>query len=219
MKKIVILLIFSVALTAIGQQRKTTFFKDFQLKKEVAEKKAKYKRIDILDKEVFLNVKVFNIRKNCLVKEENYFNNKPTGKWTTHTKDCKFLSEKDFTDLVYSDDRIDTLFNNILKERHIDNYEMAIFGKGESDIFKYIETNIHYPSEAIQEGASGIVYLQFIIKANGKVESVSVIRSVNVFLDFESLSMIKKMPNWMPAKKDGKPIDSCFFLPIKFTLK
>ena len=165
-----------------------------------------------------VNIKVFDLRKNCLIKDENYKDKKPIGLWTTFSEDCSVINKRDFSILVYSDQQVDTVFNNVLKDGNVENYEKAQYGDDEKAIFNYIGTKIRYPHEAKVAGLSGIVYLQIIIKADGTVEMVSVMRGAHPFLDYEAWELVASMPKWNPAKKDGQPIDSFYNLPIRFLL-
>jgi len=219
MKGQLILLFMTLGIIANAQQKNETFYKDNILSKEVTEKKAKFKKVETTDPNGIVNVKIFDLKKDCLIKEKNFKDNKPFGIWTTFSEDCSILNKRDFSKLIYSDKQIDTLFNNVIEEGNPNNFKKAQYGNDENDIFKYLANNLKYPREAINEGLSGTVYLQLIITADGTVKMYSIIRGAHPFLDYESWELVSNMPKWNPAKKDGQPIDSFWNLPIRFSLK
>jgi TonB family protein len=206
-------------LVSKAQQKKETYFKDYYLTKEVDEKKGKFKKVETKSIDGIINIQIFNLSKNCIIKEENYKENNPIGVWTTYSENCSLEKKRDFTKLVYSSKKVDTLFNNEIKDGNPDNYVKAQYGDNEDAIFKYLGSKLMYPSEAKDAGISGTVYLQFIINAEGSIKMVSIIKSANAFLDYESWELIEYMPKWNPAKKNNQPIDSYLILPLRFVLK
>jgi TonB family protein len=60
--------------------------------------------------------------------------------------------------------------------------------------------------------------VQFVIDKKGNIEKVSIHRGIPDTLDAEAKQVIKKMPNWIPGIKDGKPVSTYFLLPIQFKL-
>lgn len=219
MKGLLIFTFVVYGLISNAQQKSETYYKDYFLTKEIDEKKAKFKKIESKNDDRIVNIKVFDLMKNCLIKEENYKDGNPIGIWTSYSENCSLAKKRDFSKLVYSNKQIDTLFNNVIKEGNPDSYEIAQFGDNENAIFQYMASKLRYPSDAKEAGLSGTVFLQFIIKTDGSVKMVSIIRSAHAFLDYESWGLIENMPNWNPAKKDNQPIDSFYNFPIKFTLK
>lgn len=97
--------------------------------------------------------------------------------------------------------------------------EMPTFPGGEMKMYEYLQHSIHYPSTAIERGIEGRVYMTFIVRPDGKLEDIKVLRSLDPNCDLESLRVIKKMPNWVPGKNAGVPVSVQYNLPINFTLK
>lgn len=216
---ILVLMVIISGYSAMAQQKNISFYKDYYLSKESSESKAKYKKVETKNSDGTVNYQIFDVAQGCMIREENYKDNKPYGVWTNYKKDCTFEKKRDFSKLVYDGNKIDSLFNNVIDNTNSDKYEIAHFGDGEAAIFKYLGTKLEYPSEAKDAGISGTVYLQFIIKPDGKVKMYAIKKSANVFLDYEAWEIIEKMADWIPAKKNGTPIESYFVLPIKFVLK
>ncbi len=86
-------------------------------------------------------------------------------------------------------------------------------------MYTFLGTNIRYPTEASKNRIQGKVFLTFVIGSTGKVREVEVVKGVSESLDQESMRVIKMMPKWTPARKDGKAVASRYNLPISFVLE
>lgn len=89
---------------------------------------------------------------------------------------------------------------------------------GEEAMKKYLAENLKYPARAIQNGIEGNVPLQFIVKADGSISSVKVMRMIDPDLEAEAIRLVKAMPAWVPASRDGKPADAVAAIVIDFRL-
>ena len=54
---------------------------------------------------------------------------------------------------------------------------------------------------------------------DGKIEKLRVVRNVDPILDQEVIRGLKMMPDWIPAKREGKVVDMQYALPITFKLE
>lgn len=88
----------------------------------------------------------------------------------------------------------------------------------EVKMYKYISNNINYPPAARRKGIQGAVIVLFTVTREGKLEDPIILRSLGGGCDEEVLGVIKGMPAWIPAVKDGKSVASKFVLPVKFVL-
>ncbi|MFN0188053.1 MAG: energy transducer TonB [Bacteroidia bacterium] len=218
-KQLLIFLFVGCGLVVNAQQINETYYKDSYLTKEVEEKKAKFKKVETQGADGIVNIQIFNLSKNCLLSDKNYKDNIPVGVWTTNNENCSLEKKRDFSKLVYTNEQISTLCSNVIKDGNSNSFVVAQYGDNENAFYQYLISNVRYPAEAREEGIEGRVYLQFIVEADGSIKNVSIRRGVNTFLDFEAWELIVNMPKWNPAKKDGQPVDSCYDLPISFTLK
>ncbi len=73
-----------------------------------------------------------------------------------------------------------------------------------------------YPQEALAQGVRGIVILDLVLDARGKVEATSVIRSVPG-LDEAAIAAARQW-EYEPTKADGKPVRVRLTVPITFAL-
>lgn len=94
----------------------------------------------------------------------------------------------------------------------------AKFNGGEASLQKYIYSNIQYPAIAIENNIQGRVIVRFIIKENGEVTKVEIVKSVHPSIDKEAIRVIKRLPRFKPAEKNEHPVRVRYTLPITFKL-
>ena len=93
------------------------------------------------------------------------------------------------------------------------------FPGGMKEMMKYIQSNLKYPEAAKAAGAEGKAFVQFVVKADGSISDVQIMRSTgNESLDAEALRVVKAMPKWRPAMNKGKAVNVKFVLPIVYKL-
>ena len=81
-----------------------------------------------------------------------------------------------------------------------------------------IMQQVTYPKAALKDGIEGKVLLSIVVDKAGKVKSVEISQGVRSDLDQAAVKAIKKT-HWIPAQKDGKPVESSVVLPIQFKLE
>lgn len=94
----------------------------------------------------------------------------------------------------------------------------AEFPGGRTALLDYLAKNMKMPQTAIDLGIYGKVYLRFVVAANGQLSDVFVQKGIDDCpdCDTEALRLVKEMPNWIPAKNDGKAVKSWNTLPVTF---
>lgn len=90
---------------------------------------------------------------------------------------------------------------------------------GDVACMKWLTNNINYPKEAMEKGIEGRVIVRFVVTKNGKITNAEVVRPVDPLLETEALRVIRSMPDWVPAKRNGQNVDLQFTLPITFRLQ
>ncbi|MDR0941234.1 MAG: energy transducer TonB [Bacteroidales bacterium] len=83
---------------------------------------------------------------------------------------------------------------------------------------KYFIENLRYPSLAVEQGIQGIVIVEFIVKADGTIDNVKLVKGVHPSLDNEALRVVSMMPQWTPAKVNNENVSSYVQLPVQFKL-
>ena len=105
-----------------------------------------------------------------------------------------------------------------------DNYvfqsveQMPQFPGGDNELMKYLSNNIHYPTIAAENGIQGRVTVQFVVKKDGSVGEVKVVRGKDPDLDKEAVRVVKSLPKFIPGKMNGQPVNVWFTLPVNFKL-
>ena len=65
----------------------------------------------------------------------------------------------------------------------------------------------------------GRVNVVFIVNEDGSLSDVKVIRSIIPELDKEAIRVVKSMPKWNPAKRNGKAVKTKYTVPVTFRLE
>lgn len=89
---------------------------------------------------------------------------------------------------------------------------------GEFALYKYVTEHIQYPANAKAKNIKGRVILRFVVKKDGSVGDVEVMRSVDSELDAEAVRVVKTLPKFTPATQDGKPVNVYYVLPVAFKI-
>lgn len=98
-------------------------------------------------------------------------------------------------------------------------YEIdAEFPDGTKGLMRWIQTNMQYPQDAIENDIQGRVYVSFVVDEKGVVSDIQIERGVTSVLDNEVIRLIGQMPNWQPGELDGFKTSSKMRLPISFRL-
>jgi TonB family protein len=99
--------------------------------------------------------------------------------------------------------------------------EQAMFQGGSLENYRdWVQKNLMYPPDAVQNGLSGRVTLQFQVNTAGKVDHIKILHSSGVkSLDEEALRLMSNSPPWTPAKNEGKKVIQQFVMPVIFQLQ
>lgn len=118
------------------------------------------------------------------------------------------------------------------------------FPGGAPVLMKFLSANMKYPVEAEHYGVEGRVMVNFFVETDGKVSDVKVVKtelknrlSTKKFSKYsdidkyamrekgegqlkeEAMRVVRKMPNWEPAVRRGKPVRVKYTVPVTFRLK
>ena len=96
--------------------------------------------------------------------------------------------------------------------------EMPDFPGGMKALMEYLSQNIKYPAEAHAKGIQGRVIVCFVVKKDGSIDNIKVVRSVDPYLDKEAIRVITAMPKWKPGKQRGETVNVKFTVPVAFRL-
>lgn len=96
--------------------------------------------------------------------------------------------------------------------------EPATFTGGYEMFKQFLVDELVYPETALEKGVEGHVFIQLIVEKNGSFSELLVVKGIGAGCDEEALRLIKKMPNWVPAKEKGNVVRQKMIQRIQFTL-
>ena len=85
---------------------------------------------------------------------------------------------------------------------------------GHAEMIKFIKNNLKYPNDS--KTTQGKVYVEVVITEEGSLTDFRVVKGLTDAFNNSALEVVKKMPNWIPAKRDNKPIQTKMLIPITF---
>ena len=89
---------------------------------------------------------------------------------------------------------------------------------GQGAWLRYLQKNLQYPQDAIDNEIQGTVTVQFIVDKEGAVSDVEAISGPNELRN-EAIRVIKKSGKWEPAVQNGRKVKSYKKQPITFRLE
>jgi len=93
------------------------------------------------------------------------------------------------------------------------------FPGGESALMNYLNKNIHFTRQAIENNIAGKIHVSFVINEMGEIINVKLMNLLEASLDREVLVAINNMPKWSPGIYHGQAVKTAFNLPVSFNLK
>ncbi len=92
----------------------------------------------------------------------------------------------------------------------------AAYPGGEAALLSFVEKNLVYPAAAKRNDIQGTVVLRFMIKKDGSVGDVEVVKSLSKECDQAAVDVVKKLKRFVPARQQGRPVCVWFRFPIRF---
>ena len=93
----------------------------------------------------------------------------------------------------------------------------AQFPGGDLEALRFISKQLEWPNREICGNFR--VYVCFIIQESGEITQIGLRRQGYYDFDINAIKVVSKMPNWIPAKVNGKNVSSLITLPIRFRLE
>jgi TonB family protein len=189
------------------------------------EKSAKFIEITKKETDGIITTEFQSIKDNKIVWVRHFKDELPIGKWIDYNSMGEIQRKLDYDfDLVYNDSVYKDilhfdLYSKRLKESIEGKFESPNFLYDDSDFYSYLAQHLTYPDVAKENDLQGKVLVQCILDDNGKITDASVFKSAHKILDKEALRVVKELPNWEPAKLDGKPIKVCITVLLAFVIQ
>jgi protein TonB len=90
---------------------------------------------------------------------------------------------------------------------------------GPTALMAWLDANIAYPRRSIEKKVEGDMEVMFYVNEKGNVVDPKVTTSLAPELDAAVLRALRRMPRWVPGRKEGKPTTVCITLPIHFQIQ
>jgi TonB family protein len=95
----------------------------------------------------------------------------------------------------------------------------ASFQGGADALKQFFGQNLQFPQKYVDTELKGKVYVRFIVRRNGKIDKIHLVKGPNDECNQEALRVIKAMPKWTPATNNGNVVSSYHVLPVSFLIK
>lgn len=193
----------------------TKYFKDIDCKNPTIEKKAKYKKETSIADSIKTIVTTY-LKNGVIVSKDQYKRNDESGEWKYFTNELGKEGQRNES-ITYARNKIEGAYYFDVKENKDSTFTPAHY-KTLEEFYKFIGSGLRYPELARESGIQGKVYVHLKIDATGKCIPIGIYKGLHESLDFESIRIFNKMPNWTPSKKNGKAIDSYTIIPVNFRI-
>ncbi len=94
----------------------------------------------------------------------------------------------------------------------------AMFPGGDGALIKWLGKHTEYPQVALENGVQGTVRVRFVVKKDGTIGDVKVLKPVDPNLDKEAIRVIKSLPKFIPGKMNGHAVNCYFTAPVRFKI-
>lgn len=89
---------------------------------------------------------------------------------------------------------------------------------GMNQLANYLADELVYPELGRENDLEGTVLVEFTIGENGDIQDANIVEGLGLGFDKEALRLVKKMPNWRPARQGVRRVASKIRMPIAFGL-
>ena len=88
------------------------------------------------------------------------------------------------------------------------------FKGGMEAFYEYIAQNFEYPEDAAKRAVNGTMEVEFTIERSGDVSYVGILKGLDYSIDDVILRLLKAMPRWTPATRNGLPVRYKVSMPL-----
>ena len=83
----------------------------------------------------------------------------------------------------------------------------------------FFAQNLKLPETVKPEDIKGRVFVRFVVRKDGKLDKVHLVKGPHDDCNAEAIRVIKMMPAWIPASDRGDAVSAYHILPISFGIK
>ena len=152
-------------------------------------------------------------------------------KWIPGKQDGEAVNVKYTLPVTFNLEWEQPIANIIIRGIERENGQKPEFPNGLEALMQFFMENIEYPELALTFGIQGNVSSRFAVETDGSIVDIEILKdSIDLpliggggrgrsLLETEVLRVIELMPNWIPAKQDGKAIKTTVSVPIRFRIR
>lgn len=88
--------------------------------------------------------------------------------------------------------------------------------------YEYIAANLDYPKFAQTNNITGKVFVEFIIRSDGEMQNVNVLKGIGGGCDEEAVRVVRQSVaeiKWVPGNQRGVPVNVRMVLPLTFSIE
>ncbi|WP_020571656.1 energy transducer TonB [Neolewinella persica] len=98
-------------------------------------------------------------------------------------------------------------------------FSAATFPGGQQQLLVKLTNAVTYPELAQEYAVEGTVVILLKLDRLGKVTERKVIKGLGFGCDEAALAALDSLPDWNPARAEGKLVASSVYVPLKFRLR
>lgn len=95
---------------------------------------------------------------------------------------------------------------------------MPEFQGGDAALQGFWNRNVHFEGWMLDGRKRAVVYVEFVVDANGRVVDARIARGCSAALDRAVLDAVRRMPDWSPGRQGDRPVAVRFTQPVRFTV-
>jgi len=88
------------------------------------------------------------------------------------------------------------------------------FPGGNDKLVLYISKSFQYSEEMEEAGLKGKLIATFVVERDGSITDIKIIHGLGYGTERAVVNVLKKMPRWNPAVKNGKKVRCSFIIPF-----
>lgn len=112
----------------------------------------------------------------------------------------------------------DSLFNLRKEEKtelvHQIVDEMPTFKREQDSLSVFLQAKLK--EKGINNGKA---FVRLIVRKNGQLADIELLKADNEFIGEATLKILSSMPDWIPGKQNGKPVDVQIIIPVGYGFK
>ena len=97
--------------------------------------------------------------------------------------------------------------------------QMPVFPGGEAALQRYILDHFKYPQVSLEDGVQGTIMVRFVVKENGSVGEVQILKGLDSYCDKEAKRVISSLPRFTPGRQQGKPVKVWYQIPVRLAIE